>query len=90
MASRNEDEGSSLGFVARRLAAEPLGLVFVAREPAAELAGLPELVVNGLREEDARALLDAALTGPLDARVRDQIVAETRATHWRCWSCRGD
>jgi DNA-binding CsgD family transcriptional regulator len=74
------DRASSqvLGFVARRLAADPVALVFVAREPGAELAGLPELVVNGLREEDARALLDAALTGPLDARVRDQIVAETR------------
>ncbi|HEX6450763.1 MAG TPA: AAA family ATPase [Trebonia sp.] len=70
-----------LGFVARRLAADPVALVFVAREPAAELAeltGLPELVVEGLREADARALLDAALTGPLDPRVRDQIVAETR------------
>jgi hypothetical protein len=42
------------------------------------LAGLPELVVEGLGEDDARALLDAALTGPLDARVRDRIVAEAR------------
>ena len=54
------------------------GLVFAARVPGAELAGLPELAVAGLREEDARALLDSALTGPLDARVRDLIVAETR------------
>src|ERR1700729_559316 len=68
----------ALGFVARRLAAEPVGLVFAARVPGAELAGLPELAVAGLREEDARALLDSALTGPLDARVRDLIVAETR------------
>jgi DNA-binding CsgD family transcriptional regulator/tetratricopeptide (TPR) repeat protein len=67
-----------LGFVGRRLAADPVALVFVARVPGEELAGLPELVVEGLRQEDARALLDAALTGPLDARVRDQIVAETR------------
>jgi hypothetical protein len=44
--------------------------------------------VEGLGEEDARALLDSALTGPLDARVRDLIVAETRGTRWRCWSCR--
>ena len=36
------------------------------------------LAVEGLREGDARALLDSVLTGPLDARVRDQIVAETR------------
>src|SRR3984893_6935355 len=68
----------ALGFVARRLAAEPGGLVCAARVRGAELAGLPELAVAGLREEDARALLDSALTGPLDARVRDLIVAETR------------
>jgi DNA-binding CsgD family transcriptional regulator len=67
-----------LGFVARRLAAESVGLVFAARVPDAELAGLPELVVEGLRADDARALLDSALTGPLDERVRDRIVAETR------------
>jgi hypothetical protein len=67
-----------LGFVARRLAAEPVGVVFAARAPGAELAGLPELAVAGLPEEDARALLESALTGPLDARVRDLIVAETR------------
>jgi DNA-binding CsgD family transcriptional regulator len=67
-----------LGFVARRLAAESVGLVFAARVPGEELAGLPELVVEGLGEADARALLDATLTGPLDAQVRDRIVAETR------------
>src|SRR5215208_8291818 len=48
-----------LGFVARRLAAESVGLVFAARVPGEELAGLPELVVEGLQEADARALLDA-------------------------------
>jgi DNA-binding CsgD family transcriptional regulator len=67
-----------LGFVARRLAAESVGLVFATRVPGDELAGLPELVVEGLQEADARALLDAVVTGPLDARVRDRIVAETR------------
>ena len=68
----------ALGFAARRLAAEPVGLVFAARMPGAELAGLPELAVEGLGEEDARALLDSVLAGPVDARVRDLIVAETR------------
>jgi AAA ATPase domain len=68
----------ALGFVARRLAAEPVGLVFAARDPGDELAGLPELAIEGLREADARALLDSVLAGPLDARVRDQVVAETR------------
>ena len=66
------------GFVARRLAAEPVGLVFGTRVPGAELAGLPELPVAGLRDDDARALLGSALPGPLDTRVRDQIVAEAR------------
>jgi DNA-binding CsgD family transcriptional regulator len=65
-----------LGFVARRLAADSVGLVFAARVPSEELAGVPELVVEGLQEADARALLDAVLTAPLDARVRDRIVAE--------------
>ena len=65
-----------LGFLARRLEAESVGLVFGARIPTADLAGLPELVVEGLQLDDARALLESALTGPLDARVRDQIIAE--------------
>src|SRR5258705_2878150 len=67
-----------LAFVARRLGAEAVGLVFGARVPSGDLAGLPELVVGALREDDARALLASVLTGPLDERVRDQIVAETR------------
>jgi DNA-binding CsgD family transcriptional regulator len=66
-----------LAFVARRLGAEPVGLVFGARVLGDELAGLPELAVAGLAEADARALLVSALTGPIDARVRDEIVAET-------------
>lgn len=67
-----------LAFVARRLEAESVGLIFAARVPGRDLADLPRLVVRGLADADARALLDAVLTGPLDARVRDQIVAETR------------
>jgi hypothetical protein len=62
--------------VARRLGAESAGLVFGARVPTDDLAGLPELEVGGLRRSDARALLDLALAGPIEARVRDQIVAE--------------
>ena len=67
-----------LGFVARRLAAKSVGLVFAARVPGEELRGLPELLVEGLGEADARAVLEAVLIGPLDARVRDRIIAETR------------
>jgi hypothetical protein len=67
-----------LAFVARRLGAESVGMVFAALVPGADLAGLPELVVGGLHDADARALLDSVLATPLDARVRGQIVAETR------------
>jgi DNA-binding CsgD family transcriptional regulator len=67
-----------LAFVARRLHAESVALVFAARGASDDLAGLPELVVEGLPEMEARALLDSVLTAPLDVRVRDQIVTETR------------
>jgi DNA-binding CsgD family transcriptional regulator len=68
-----------LGFVARRLLAEPVALVFAVREPSGELqlVDLPELRLEGLEEEDARALLAAVIPGPIDERVRDRIVAET-------------
>ena len=68
----------ALAFVARRLEAESVGLVFAARAPSDDLAGLPELVVEGLGEGDAGALLDSVLAGPLDERVRERIVTETR------------
>jgi DNA-binding CsgD family transcriptional regulator len=67
-----------LGFVARRLMAESVGLVFATRIPSGDLAGLPELAITGLIPADARALLETELTAPLDSRVRDVIVAETR------------
>ena len=70
----------ALAFVARRLGAESVGLVFARRVPGAaqHLEGLPELVVAGLEDSDARELLAATVAGPLDERVRDLIVAETR------------
>jgi DNA-binding CsgD family transcriptional regulator len=70
----------TLAFVSRRLFAERIGMVFSVREPATGSAwrGLSELVVGGLAEEDARALLDSVVPGRLDERVRDRIVAETR------------
>jgi DNA-binding CsgD family transcriptional regulator len=66
-----------LGFVARRLVAESVGVIFAVRIPSSDLAGLEELRVEGLHEADARTLLDSVLTGPLDTQVRDQILAET-------------
>jgi DNA-binding CsgD family transcriptional regulator len=70
----------TLAFVARRLLAESVAVVFAVREPSDEddLAGLEDLWVRGLSDGDARALLDSQLTGPMDDRVRDRIVAEAR------------
>jgi DNA-binding CsgD family transcriptional regulator len=68
----------ALVFVARRLLAESVALVLVTRDPSDELTGFPALVVEGLRNGDARALLGSAVRGPLDERVRERIVAETR------------
>jgi len=67
----------TLAFVARRLLAEPVGMVFAARHSADELQHLPELEVRGLRNGDARALLSSAVRFILDERVRDRIIAET-------------
>jgi DNA-binding CsgD family transcriptional regulator/tetratricopeptide (TPR) repeat protein len=69
----------ALAFVARRLLADPVAIVFATRAHNGELAGLPELVVEGLAREDARTLLASTIKAPpLDERVRDRIVAETR------------
>jgi hypothetical protein len=68
----------ALAFVARRVLAEPLTFVFGSRQAAGSFPGLPELVVEGLREDDACALLDSVIGWPLDERVRARIVAETR------------
>ena len=72
--------GLILGFVARRLLAESVAIVVAVREPSArhDFDGLPELPLRGLTAEDARTLLMRAVPGPLDDRVRDRIVAETR------------
>ena len=69
----------TLVFVARRLLAERIAMVIAVRDPGSDLdlAGLPELAIRGLTNADAAALLDSVLKGPMDARVRDRIVAET-------------
>lgn len=66
-----------LAFVGRRLGAESVGMVFGVRELDQDLGGMPDLRVDGLPAAEAAELLAAVLPGPLDPRVRDQIVAET-------------
>jgi DNA-binding CsgD family transcriptional regulator len=76
----DETSARTLAFVARRLLAESVALLFGVREPTAEetFAGLPELTVGGLNDEDARGVLGLAIAGRIDEQVIDRIVAETR------------
>ncbi|HEX3830612.1 MAG TPA: AAA family ATPase [Solirubrobacteraceae bacterium] len=68
----------ALAFVARRLLAESVVVLAGTREPAGKYGRLPELVVAGLRDVEARALLASAIPGRLDERVADQLLAEAR------------
>jgi DNA-binding CsgD family transcriptional regulator len=65
-----------LGFVARRLVAEPVGLVFGTRAGIDDLTGLPEIVLVGLEDAEARELLAASLSGPLDTQVANRLIAD--------------
>ena len=75
----DEASGQVLGFVGRRLRADPVCLLLAVREAAGErlFPGLPALTLGGLTDEDAQALLTAAVPGHLDTRVRARIIAET-------------
>lgn len=69
-----------LGFVARRLAAEPIAFMIAVREPTNRCQpfdGVPDLHLAGLRQPDAHRLLADVVTGPLEPRLADRIVAET-------------
>jgi len=67
-----------LGFVARRFEAERVALLFGTRNPGPELAGLPELVVNGLGEDDARVLLAPVFRSVVDENDRASILQATQ------------
>ncbi len=68
---------STLAFVARRLGAEGIALVVIMREVTEQFADLPQLVLAGVGDDDARALLRLALPGTIDERVRDQLIRES-------------
>jgi hypothetical protein len=67
-----------LAFVARRLLAEPVGLIFAARDPAEQFGGIADLELRGLAEQDARMLLRSAVPFGLDEQVQGRILAETQ------------
>ncbi|OYN82763.1 helix-turn-helix transcriptional regulator [Mycolicibacterium sphagni] len=69
-----------LGFIARRLYADPIGMVFSAREHAGDLTaldGLPTRRIAALDPASAHTLLDKAVSGPLDPRVAARMISET-------------
>ena len=69
-----------LGFVARHLYADRVGMVFAVREAeerAVVLAGLPELMVGGLAEEAAQELLARSAGAQVDRQVGGRIAADT-------------
>ena len=74
----DRESAQALGFVSRRLLADPVAVLFATRAPSQDLSGLPELPLEGLRDDPARELLSSVIAGPLDERVRDRIVTETR------------
>ena len=68
----------ALAFIARRLLAEKIALLFAARERGEAFERFPEVHVGPLGRGDARVLLEAVLPAPVDDRVLERIVAETR------------
>jgi DNA-binding CsgD family transcriptional regulator len=75
----DQASAQALAFAARRLDAETVAMLFGTRDRAGEggLVRLPELVVEGLLDADAQALLASIIPGRLDERVRDRIIAES-------------
>ncbi|WP_432947951.1 helix-turn-helix transcriptional regulator [Kribbella sp. CA-253562] len=76
----DQASAQALTFAARRLFADRVGVVFGLRDPVTtpQWRGLPELVVGGIGDHDAKTLLEAVIPGRLDAHVVNRIVAETR------------
>ncbi|MCW2983200.1 MAG: response regulator receiver protein, partial [Conexibacter sp.] len=74
----DEVSARAVAFVARRLDAEGIAIVLAMRSVDDTAADLPQLILRGLGDEDARELLRLSLPGAIDGRVRDQLVAEAR------------
>jgi DNA-binding CsgD family transcriptional regulator len=76
----DDESADVLGFVARRLLADRVGMLFAIREttePDPRLQALPGLRLAGLPEQDAYELLASVVNGPIDAEAAERIVAGT-------------
>ncbi len=81
----------TLGIVARRLLAESVALVFALRDDDRNLSltGIAEVVVGGLPDADAWALLARAIPGgPWTSASEPGSWPRRAGTRWRCWNCR--
>jgi DNA-binding CsgD family transcriptional regulator len=82
----DEASAQTVGFVARRLVGVPVAIVISVSDGSGArggsdqeyLAGVPELPVPGLSEQDALAVLRSTVPGPFDARVHERIATEAR------------
>ncbi|MDQ3895845.1 MAG: AAA family ATPase [Actinomycetota bacterium] len=72
----DQASAQTMAFVARRLLADPVVLLFAARGELESFAGLQAVVVEGLGDRDARALLDSVIPYVLDEDVRERIISE--------------
>lgn len=69
-----------LTFVGRRLQAEGIALLMATRGAEADVAalrGLPVMELGGLDRASAIELLHSVVSGPMDARIADRVVAAT-------------
>jgi predicted ATPase len=76
----DSESSDVLGFVARRLLADGVGMLFAIREteePDPHLQGLPGLRLAGLPKQDAQELLESSTDRPADAAVAERIIVET-------------
>lgn len=71
-----------LAFVIRRVAAERLAFVIAVRGaddgPGVPFSGIPAVMMTGLADSDARALLASLVHTPIDEVLRERVVAEAR------------
>src|SRR3954470_19322346 len=74
----DHESAQALAFVARRLSGEAVAILVASLEPHDDFGALPELIVQGLQDQDARDLLCSVVRGPMDVDVAERIVAEMR------------
>ncbi len=76
----DQESAGILGFIARRLSADPIAMLFAVRGPSeriTDLEGIPCVRIGGLPPEEAAQLLASAVAGHLDGGVSERIIAQT-------------